>query len=66
MECKYKAGEIVKERIRPSQKLLVKRYFDGMYYCAILEHASLKLLVFFERELMPDRDAAGKNLYRAG
>lgn len=54
MDSKYKAGEIVKERIRPSQQLVVKSFFDGIYYCGILEHASAKLLVYFERELMPD------------
>jgi hypothetical protein len=53
MENKYKKGEIVKERIRPTQKLIITRYFNRLYYCKIEENPNLKELVYFERELMP-------------
>jgi len=52
MENKYKIGEIVSERIRPSMKLIVNRYVDGIYYCFIQERNSKKELVYFERELV--------------
>ena len=52
MESKYKSGEIVIERIRPSLKLIVSRYVDGIYYCFIQERNSKKELVYFERELV--------------
>jgi uncharacterized protein YodC (DUF2158 family) len=52
MENKYKSGEIVSERIRPSLKLIVSRYVDGVYYCFIQERSSKKELVYLERELV--------------
>ena len=52
MENKFKSGEIVIERIRPSLKLIVSRYVNGIYYCLIEERSSKKELVYFERELV--------------
>jgi len=52
MKNKYKSGEIVSERIRPTLKLIVNRYVDGIYYCFIQERDSKKELVYFERELV--------------
>jgi len=52
MENKYKSGEIVIERIRPSLKLAVSRYVNGIYYCLIQERESKRELVYFERELV--------------
>lgn len=52
MENKYKEGEVVKERIHPSQKLIVSRYADHVYYCKVEEYPNRKALVYFERELM--------------
>jgi hypothetical protein len=52
MENKYKNGEIVTERIRPSLKLIVNRYVNGIYYCLIQERESKRELVYFERELI--------------
>jgi len=52
MENKYKSGEIVSERIRPTMKLIVNRYANGIYYCSIQERDSKKELVYFERELV--------------
>ena len=52
METKFKPGEIVFERIHPSQKLVVSHYFDRIYYCKAEEHKHRKELVYFERDLM--------------
>jgi hypothetical protein len=49
--AKFKSGEIVAERIRPSLKLIVNRYANGIYYCLTEERRSKKELVYFEREL---------------
>lgn len=54
MENKFKEGEVVIERIRPSQKLMVKKYVSKLYYCKAMEDPSRKELVFYERELMPE------------
>jgi hypothetical protein len=52
VEPKFKAGEIVYERVRPSQKLIIKNHSGLIYYCLPEEHPHHKELVFFERELM--------------
>ena len=52
MENKFRSGEIVSERIRPSLKLIVSRYVNGIYYCLMQERNSKKELVYFERELV--------------
>jgi len=52
MENKYKNGEIVSERIRPSMKLRVNRYVNGIYYCFIQDRNSKKELVYLEWELV--------------
>lgn len=54
MENKYKEGDIVNERVRPSQKLIVSRLMNKIYYCKIQENPDRKELVFFERELQSD------------
>lgn len=51
MENKYKEGEVVFERIRPNQKLVVKRFTHNMYYCKVQENPNRKDLVYLEREL---------------
>ena len=53
MENKYKEGEVVSERIRPNQKLVIKRYFDNLYYCMAEENPRQKELVYLERDLKP-------------
>ncbi len=52
MENTYKEGEVVYERIRPTQKLIVKRYACNLYYCQAEENTRQKELVYQERELM--------------
>ncbi len=51
MEAKYKEGDIVSERVRPLQKLIISRFINKIYYCKIFENPRRKELVFFEREL---------------
>jgi hypothetical protein len=51
-EAKFKAGDVVSERIYPARKLVISHYMDRMYYCKPKENRSLKTLVYFERDLM--------------
>ncbi|MBK6264279.1 hypothetical protein JKA74_04460 [Marivirga sp. S37H4] len=53
METKYKKGEVVYERTRPSQKLYISRCVSGIYYCKVEEDTKRKELVYFERDILP-------------
>lgn len=50
-ENKFKAGEIVCEKIRPSQRLIVEKYSDNIYYCKFEEAPHRKAVVYVERDL---------------
>jgi hypothetical protein len=51
-ESKFKPGEVVFEKIRPSQKLIVERYSDKIYYCTLQEAPHRKAIVYVERDLL--------------
>ncbi len=51
MENTFKEGEVVFERIRPNQKLIVKHFTNKMYYCQAEENPNRKELIYMEREL---------------
>ena len=53
MENRYKEGEVVRVKVNPNKKLIVRRYVDRIYYCKIQEAPDHKDLVYFERELLP-------------
>jgi hypothetical protein len=59
MEIKFKEGEEVYDRIRPSQKLIISRYIKGVYYCKTVENPHRKELIYFERELMTRKINSG-------
>jgi uncharacterized protein YodC (DUF2158 family) len=52
MEMKFKEGEEVYERTRPDQKLIISRYYRGIYYCRVVDNLRRKELIYHERELM--------------
>jgi hypothetical protein len=52
-EHKFKEGDVVVDRTRPTQKLVVERYLDHIYYCKDQGNPKLKELVYLERELLP-------------
>lgn len=54
-ENKYKVGDVVYERTNPSQKLIVNRYQNRIYYCGSEEFTKRKDLVFFERDLISEK-----------
>ncbi|MBL7859222.1 MAG: hypothetical protein JNM57_16135 [Cyclobacteriaceae bacterium] len=52
VQNKYKEGDIVFERTHPSQKLVVRSYAGGIYYCKDEAFRNRNQLVYFERDLM--------------
>jgi hypothetical protein len=52
MENKFKEGDVVVERTRPTQKLVVGRFLNQIYYCRAQENSNQKELVYFERDLI--------------
>ena len=52
MQNLFKEGEVVVERIRPGQLLIVARHAMQIYYCKIQENIKRKELVYSESELM--------------
>ncbi len=53
MQLNFKEGEEVYERIRPNQKLIISRYFKGIYYCKVAENPNRKELIYHAKELKP-------------
>jgi hypothetical protein len=49
----YKEGTIISAKVDPSLKLKITKYYQRIYYCAVVGDESRKELAYFERELMP-------------
>ena len=58
IESKFKEGDVVVDRARPTQKLVIERYLDQIYYCKDQENPKLKELVYLERDLIADTTSA--------
>ncbi len=56
MENRFKIGDFVFAKVRPSVPLVVRLYERRIYYCNVKMDPSAKELVYFERELMPYLD----------
>jgi hypothetical protein len=52
MNTKFKEGEVVFERVRPQQKLIISRFVNNLYYCKTEEDRNQKELTYFERDLI--------------
>lgn len=50
-EHKFKKGEVVIEKTRPTNRLIISRFDNGMYYCKAEEGMERKELVYLERDL---------------
>jgi len=55
MAAKFKEGEIVFERIRPKDKLIIVRRDNGLYYCRPPSGLRRKDLVYMERDLVAEK-----------
>jgi hypothetical protein len=51
MVTKYKTGDVVIERIHPTNKLIIVRWDNGVYYCKPTWGGRRKDLVYLERDL---------------
>jgi hypothetical protein len=52
----YKEGTIIYARENPKLKLIIKKYYQRIYYCARVEKPEAKQLCYYERELLaPDQ-----------
>ncbi|MDC3220113.1 hypothetical protein OAU00_03400 [Saprospiraceae bacterium] len=52
MDYKFKEGDEVCTKEKPSQKLIISRRFDYLFYCTLKDFPDQKEFVFFERELL--------------
>lgn len=50
---RFPLGTVVYAKENLSLKLVVKSYYQRVYYCTIAEDPSRKELVYFDRELVP-------------
>ncbi|NAY91202.1 hypothetical protein GTQ34_04655 [Muricauda sp. JGD-17] len=51
MENRFKKGDVVCAKVRPSVSLVVRLYARRVYYCTTQNNPSEKELVYFDREL---------------
>ena len=48
----YAEGTLITAKANPSLQLKITKYYQRMYYCAVVGDESSKPLVYFERELV--------------
>lgn len=49
----YKIGNVVSAKAFPDLKLTIIKYYQRIYYCAVIDEPDRKQLAYFERELIP-------------
>ena len=54
VQNKYNAGDTIYAKEDPSEKLVIRRYIDKVYYCRVQARPESKELVYFEREIVDD------------
>ncbi|MFN7495184.1 MAG: hypothetical protein ACK5RG_19855 [Cyclobacteriaceae bacterium] len=62
MENKFKEGEEVFDAVHPNQKLIIRKYYNRIYYCKVVDDPSSKELAYFERELTGKGSVLGKGV----
>jgi hypothetical protein len=48
----YKIGSLITAKDDPSRKLLIRQYYQRIYYCSTVGAPEKKELAYFERELI--------------
>jgi hypothetical protein len=48
----YKIGSFITAKDNPSRKLVIRQYYQRIYYCSVVDSPALKDLAYFERELI--------------
>lgn len=61
VQNKYNSGDVVNAKVNPSLELVIRRFYDEVYYCKIKDHPERKELVYFERELVTNLPLEEKN-----
>ena len=56
LDSKYIDGQLVYAKVNPSRKLIIRRYYDRIYYCRDAD-GSEKEYAFFEREISSNNEA---------
>jgi len=49
----YKEGTMITAKVHPAVKLTIVKYYQRIYYCAVVGDINPKYLAYFERELIP-------------
>lgn len=49
----YPAGTLIRAKVNPDQQLIIHRYYQRIYYCAVINDPGHKHFAYFEHELMP-------------
>jgi hypothetical protein len=55
----YKEGSTVSAKTAPGIKLVIMKYYQRIYYCAVEGSPELKPLAYFERELVAPASLIG-------
>lgn len=49
----FKEGTVITANADPGVKLLIRKYYQRIYYCYVIGDDARKQLAYFERELIP-------------
>ncbi|HEX5172108.1 MAG TPA: hypothetical protein VFW11_23180 [Cyclobacteriaceae bacterium] len=53
VDNRYAVGTTIRAKINPDLELVIMRYYQRIYYCAVIDNPDHKHFAFFERELLP-------------
>lgn len=53
----YNEGTVITAKINPDLKLVILRYYQRIYYCAVVGEPDRKPFAYFERELISPTSA---------
>ncbi|MDR7129688.1 hypothetical protein J2X69_002033 [Algoriphagus sp. 4150] len=51
----FEVGDLVYDKKNPETKLIIRKYYAGIYYCTFADFPMKKELALFERELLINR-----------
>lgn len=49
----YPTGTLIKAKVNPALPLIIHKYYQRIYYCAMVDDPEHKHFAYFERELIP-------------
>ena len=53
MDSFYKEGALITAKENPTLQLKITKYYQRIYYCAVVGDEQRKQLVYFQHELIP-------------